>query len=140
MIKCAYIHYVGCFSVKAWKYIPRYFVNTSIVNAYILYCKTSTRQTKKKYAYLGFCLEIAMALNAGSSSRKRKAEAPWCTRPVTAANENSHENVHMGLKKGKRCKWHCMQQMRKENVYGCHLCNAHLCKDGCHSAYHNHQH
>ena len=40
------------FSVKAWKYILWYFVNTSIVNAYILYCKPSTRQTKKKYAHL----------------------------------------------------------------------------------------
>ena len=45
---------VGHFSVKAWKYILWYFVNTSVVNAYILYCKTSTRQTKKKYAHLDF--------------------------------------------------------------------------------------
>ena len=43
---------VGHFSVKAWKYIFWYFVKTSIVNAYILYCKTSTRQTRKKYAHL----------------------------------------------------------------------------------------
>ena len=43
---------IGCFSVKAWKYIPWYFVNTSILNAYILYCITSTRQTKKKYVHL----------------------------------------------------------------------------------------
>ena len=39
---------VGHFSVKAWKYILWYFMNTSIVNAYILYCKTSTRQSKKE--------------------------------------------------------------------------------------------
>ena len=35
---------VGHFSIKAWKYLLRYFVNTSIVNAYILYCKTATTQ------------------------------------------------------------------------------------------------
>ena len=34
---------VVCFSVKAWKYMLWYFVNTNIVNAYILYCKASTR-------------------------------------------------------------------------------------------------
>ena len=44
----------GCFSVKVWRYILWYFVNICIVNAYILYCKTSTRQTKKKYAHLDF--------------------------------------------------------------------------------------
>ena len=81
-----------------------------------------------------------MGLIAGFSSRKRKAEAPLYIGPVTAANENNHENVHMGSMKGKRCKWHCMQQMRKETVYGCCLCNVHLCKDGCHIAYHNQQH
>ena len=45
---------VGHFSVKEWKHILWYFVNTSIVNAYIMYCKTSTRQSKKKYADLDF--------------------------------------------------------------------------------------
>ena len=32
----------GHFSVKAWKYILWYFMNTSTVNAFTLYCKTST--------------------------------------------------------------------------------------------------
>ena len=116
-----------------------YFVNTNIVNAYISYCKTLTRQTKKKYTQLHFWLEIAMGLIAGFSSRKMKAEAPLYIGPVTAVNENNHENVHMGSKKGKRYRWHCMQQMRKETVYGCHFCNVCLCKDGYHIAYHNQQ-
>ena len=71
-----------------------------------------------------------MGLIAAFSSRKRKAEAPLYIGPVTAANENNHENVHMDSKKGKRYKWHCMQHMRRETVYGCCLCNEHLCKDG----------
>ena len=45
---------VAHFSVKVWRYILWYFVNTSIVNAYILYCKTSTRQTKKNHIHLDF--------------------------------------------------------------------------------------
>ena len=128
---------VGHFPVKAWKYIFWYFVHTTKENAYILYCKTSTRQTKKKDAHLDFQLKIAMGLIAGFSFRKRKAEAQLYIGHVRAANENYHENVNMGSKKGKKCKWHCMQQMRTETVYGCHLCNVHLCKYECHIAYHN---
>ena len=70
-------YYVGCFSVKAWKYILCYFVNTNIVNTYILCCKTSIRQTKK-YAHPAFWLEIAMGLIAGFSSRKG-SQKPHCT-------------------------------------------------------------
>ena len=81
-----------------------------------------------------------MELIAGFSSRKRKAEASLYIGSVTDENENNCENVHMGSKKAMRCKWHCMQQIRKETVYGCHLCNVHLWKDGCHIAYHNQQH
>ena len=90
----------GHFSVKVWKYIIWYVVNTSPVNAYILYCKMSTRQTKKKYAHLDFYLRFAVGLIAGFSSRKGKEEGPLYIGPVTAANDNSHENVHMGLKEG----------------------------------------
>ena len=49
---------VGYFSVKAWKYIFWYFVNTSIVNAYILYCKASTRQTKRSLLLSTFHLRL----------------------------------------------------------------------------------
>ena len=86
----------GHFSVKTGKYILWYLMNTSIVNAYILYCKTLTRQTRKWYAHLDFQLEIAMRLITGFSSRKRKLEAQLYTGPVTAAYKSNHENVHMG--------------------------------------------
>ena len=51
-------HAVVHFSFKAWKYILWYFVNTTIVNAYILYCKTSTRQSKNKYAHFDIKFDI----------------------------------------------------------------------------------
>ena len=81
-----------------------------------------------------------MGLIAVFSSREGKAETQQYNGPVKATNEKNCENIHMGSKNGRRCKWHYMQQMRKETVYGCHLCNVHLCKDGCHIAYHNQQH
>ena len=45
---------VGRISVKAWKYLLWFFVNLCKVNAYILYAKTSTRRTKKRYTHLDF--------------------------------------------------------------------------------------
>ena len=56
-----------------------------------------------------------MGLIAKFSSRKRKAGTPLPLEPVTATNESNHENVNMGSKKGKQCKWHCVQRMRERN-------------------------
>ena len=76
-----------------------FLVNATIVNAYILYRKTSRRQTKKKYAHLEFRLEITQGLIAGFSSRKRVAEPLIYIGPVTPENEFNHDNVHMGYKR-----------------------------------------
>ena len=53
-------YYVGCFSVKAWKYILWYFVNTSIVNAYILYCRISTSQVKLRGSMLILTFDLRL--------------------------------------------------------------------------------
>ena len=108
---------VGHFLVKAWKYMLWYFVNTSIVNAYTFYCKTSTRQTKKKYIHLDFEHQLQWHWLLDFHQEKGR-QKPQYFGSVTAANENNPENVYMGSKKGKRCKLHCKQQMRKETVYG----------------------
>ena len=53
------IKYDGCyFSVKAQQFILWYFVNTNIMNAYILYCKTLTRQTKRSMFIMTFDLRL----------------------------------------------------------------------------------
>ena len=52
----------------------------------------------------------------------------------------AHANTYMGAKRAKKCKWHLMHKdvmPRKETRYGCKLYNVHLCKDGCHYAYHH---
>ena len=127
---------IGWFSVKAWKYLLWFFVSACLVNAYILYAKTSTRPTKKKYAHLDFLLDVAHGLIAGFSARKQKSGALQHIRPGAPNDQLTHENVHMGGK-AKRCRWHYMQKGRKETVYGCRICNVHLCKNGCHLKYHS---
>ena len=49
---------VGCFSVKTWKYTLWYFMNMSIVNAYILYCKIQQGKPKRSMLILTFDLKL----------------------------------------------------------------------------------
>ena len=128
---------VGRSSVKAWKYLLWFFVNSCIVNAYILYTKTSRQRTKKNYSHIDFRLEVAHGLIAGFHARKHKSLSPQDVGLV--AQGQPHANTYMGAKRAKKCKWHLMHKdvmPRKETRYGRKLCNVHLCKDGCHYAYH----
>ena len=126
---------VGRFAKKAWKYLTWFFINCSIVNAYIIYAEKSQRTTKKGYKHIDFRMELAKQLIGNFSSRKRKsvAGAPNVLAPV----ENvEHVNTHMQKSRGVQCAWHKMQGVRKEVVHGCKICNIHLCRNICHQAYH----
>ena len=101
---------VGRFAKKSWKYLLWFLVNASIVNAYILYQKTSTRPTKQRYSHLDFCWDLALGLIAGFSSHKHKAKDPPYVSPVMPVNEATHGSFHIGLKQTRRCKWHSMQK------------------------------
>ena len=102
------------------------------------FCTAKHKEGKKKYAHLDFRLKIAQGLITGFSSRKHIAEPPLYIGPVVPENKFNHDNVHMGYKRPKRCKWHCMQKwVMKETVFGFHLCRVHLFKEVCHCAYHN---
>ena len=100
--------------------------------------KLQQDQQIKRHSHLHFCWDVALGLIAGFSSHKCKAEASAYVGPVMPINEATHDSVHMGLKQTRRCKWHSMQKMgRKNTMYGCKLCGVHLCKEGCHYAYHH---
>ena len=131
---------VGRYSIKTWKYLLWFFVNSWIVNAYILCSKTSTRRTKKRYIHLDFWLEVAHGLIGRYSAWKWKSNGPPNAEAMADANEATHESVYIGATCAKRYKWHLMWKWhRKETWYGCKLCGVYLCKDGCHFAYHNQQ-
>lgn len=128
---------LGRDSKKAWKYMYFFLVNCAIVNAFILFSATSTRQnTRKRFTHLDFRMELVHQLIAGFSGRKRKAAEPI---QVVQDPQNylGHESVHMGSKR--RCRVHMTKKERKETVFGCKVCNVHLCKDGCHFTYHSGQ-
>lgn len=126
---------VGRDSKKAWKYIFHFILNCAMVNAFIIFNNESQRRnSKKRFTHVDFRLELAQHLIAGFSGRKRKSME---NREVVHEPQNfaGHESTHMGTKR--RCRVHMNRKERKETVYGCKVCNAHLCKDGCHFAYHS---
>jgi len=131
---------VGRSAKKPWKYLFFFLINSSIVNAWILYQETSRRtlEKKKRYEQADFRLELAENLIGNFSSRKRPAGH---TRPV-AGNKvprNQHVNIHMGYKRPRRCFAHKNFQpngsVRYETVYGCSICRVSLCKS-CHGPFH----
>ena len=132
------MHYdFGRFAKKSWKYLMWFFVNAALVNAFILWRQKSMWPTSKwRFTHLDFRKEVACGLIGEFSSRKRRCgPQPYLVRAVEA----SHENVHMESGRlGKRCKWHLVQKKgRKMTAFGCKLCGVHLCREGCHYAYHN---
>ena len=72
--------------------------------------------------------------------QEKGRQKPHCILGLWQLQMKTTMKISTSSKKGKRCKWHCMQQMRKETVYGYCLCNEHLCKDRCDIAYHNKPH
>ncbi|XP_062606783.1 piggyBac transposable element-derived protein 4-like [Saccostrea cucullata] len=128
---------LGRDSKKAWKYIFYFLMNCAVVNSFILFCETSNRpNTRKRFTHVAFRMELVHHLIAGFSGRKRKA-AENVEVVHQAENFPGHESVHMGTKR--RCRVHMNKKERKETVYGCKVCNVHLCKDGCHFTFHGGQ-
>jgi len=119
---------------KSWKYIFWFIMNCAIVNAHIIFSLSSRRvNSKKRFSHLDFRCELAHQLIAGFSGRKRNA-AEMDNVEHNVENFAGHESVHMKCKR--RCRVHMNRKERKETVYGCKLCNVHLCKDGCHYIFH----
>lgn len=120
---------------KSWKYIFWFVMNCSLVNAFILFELFQQRPNqKKRFTHFDFRCELAHQLIGGFSSRKRKGGELGSVQ-LNPQNLHGHESVNMKTKR--RCKVHAGRKERKETVFGCKLCNVHLCKEGCHYSFHN---
>lgn len=132
---------VGRNCKKWWRYLFWFMVNCACVNAFILYKATSRRTTKKKrFAHLDFRLELVRDIIGGYSKRKRSGVEVGDIGLVDAENIQGH--IHGRLNgPGRRCRYHQKYlHTRRETVYGCTVCQVHLCKDGCHAHFHNLRH
>lgn len=130
---------VGRNSKKWWRYLFWFLLNCSIVNAFIIYKLVSRRITKRKrYTHLDFRLELTRELIGGYCKRKRSV-SEFANRDGLVDTENIDGHIHGKLPGPRRtCKYHTRYlKERKETIFGCAVCQVHLCRDGCHTRYHN---
>ena len=125
-------------SKKWWRYLFWFLLDSAIVNSYVLYSEWSTRQMKKKrYSHLDFRQELLKELIGGYRKVKRTERDTTLDRPalVPVQNLSGHSNVRLNRKRTS-CKYHLTRLgQRRDTVYGCNVCNVHLCKE-CHAGYH----
>ena len=125
------VYPVGRPAKKMWKYLFWFFVNSSIVNAWILFEQCSRLTRPKNYSQFDFRHELVNLLTKDFSGRKRPA-----ARPV-AMPQGDHANVNLNLKRPRRCKLHQTYfGEKKETSFGCRTCGHSLCLP-CHTRLHN---
>ena len=125
-------------SKKYWKYIMWFVIDCCRVNAWICYRQVSTRQVgrRARFAQKDFILELSKQLIGDFSSRKRitMRESP----SASEIHKRKIQHTWQRLPGNKRrCKGCYQQRRRLETVYGCAVCNSHMC-DGCFRRLHEH--
>lgn len=127
------VYMVGRPAKKTWKYLFWFFVNSAVVNAWILFGKCSKLKRPKRYRQLDFRLELVENLTRNFSSRKKK----FCTQVQPAPIRSDHANVHMGAKRPRVCRLHRKYfGCKHETTRGCKACGHHLCLQ-CHQRLHH---
>jgi hypothetical protein len=133
---------VGRFSKKCWKYLFHFFINSALVNSWLLFRETSQRpQSRSRYEQLDFRKELVLELVAGFSHIERSVTTlPTHFGPGAQVNIASHQNVHMNAKAVHTCVGHKTftpdGRPKKRTAFGCKTCNVHLCKE-CHPLFHS---
>ena len=145
---------IGRESKKWWKYLFWFVIESSVVNAFIIYSETLPGQldddedAPPKLSHLMFRLQVAKMLVGGFSGKKRagrKSKSSISSSLVAEANIGQHTLVK--IEGRKRVCVQCSAVRRKtpagrgiETSYRCKICNVALCqKRGCFAEFH-HQH
>ena len=126
-------------SIRWWRYLCWWLLQTAMVNAFILWRDSQTKEpasSKRRVRHIDFRLAVLRALCAGKVSRKHAAPQAPSQAGVTDSKPLSHRSVRLpGRKKI------CQQCKRKgvrtakghgvETVFGCPICLVHLCPALC---------
>ncbi len=117
---------------KMWKYLLWFFVNSCIVNSWIIYKKVTTVQLPKQYVQLHFHHDLLNSLTAGFSSQKLCVHHD----PLRITVPSDYRNVHMTTKWPHVCKLHWRYFGKKhETICGYKACSL-KCGLKCHSKVH----
>ena len=125
-------------SYRSWIYIHSWVIQASIVNAYILYTATNTDPKPKKFLQSDFRIILGKQLINGFSCRKlQPSYEPIFVGPdVTTTHILNHENSRLNSTCGRNCHLHKKKfGISKRTVFGCRICQVHLCKE-CHFSWH----
>lgn len=134
-------------SRKWWRRIFHFGLDSTMVNAYIIYCQTfkllqnPPNVNQKPLSQLEFRSQVVKGLVGTFSCRKRPGPPnPRYALPVVRVPGHASVNVvSLGIKKRGRCEQCCTGvsgAKRKETCFGCRECNKRLCNSQCHDEYH----
>ena len=121
-------------SYRPWHYLFRFYLQSAIINAYILYISTSNLPRPKKFCQSDFRILLGKQLIGCYTVHKYDAKID----PIFVGPDNpgirmkTHESTRMPSSQGKVCRMHKTHFSKVQHtVYSCLVCNVHLCKS-CH--------
>lgn len=124
---------------KWWRYFLWFYVNLCIVNAYIILRESRggappTGFNGKQFTQRHFRVRLAQQLIGdyqGARGMERAARKRHADSPI----EYGHRLERMS-ERSRRCRNCTNKGLRHESVFGCKICNVHLCRGGCFSEFH----
>uniref|UniRef100_A0A0B7BRJ8 PiggyBac transposable element-derived protein domain-containing protein n=3 Tax=Arion vulgaris TaxID=1028688 RepID=A0A0B7BRJ8_9EUPU len=134
---------VGRKSIKWWRYLFNFLLQTSIINSWIIYSNSDRSHPKAKdIDHIDFRLALCTSLMK-SNIVMRRANILIPTTVAVTGNQTAYHMIRIPGK-CKTCFW-ChskkapdgSRKCRRESVYGCNVCQMHLCKGECYSKYHS---
>ena len=132
---------IGRKSHKWWRCCLWFLIEVAALNAYILYKNMPRPPTSKPVSHFNFHMDIARSLMKGSSRKRRQVEVPAAGGLAVPGTSVEHRRIRLPGRK-KQC-FQCRQKniryesnRRPETVFGCVLCNTHLCDEMCFAQFH----
>lgn len=131
---------IGRKSVKWWRCCFFYLLEVAVLNSYIIYKNTPRPAGEKVLDHFQFHLEVARSFMT-VSLRKRSVSSIPSVQGMVACDFDKHKRVRLPGRK-KQC-FNCRSEDRRtesgkrpETVFGCSLCNTHLCDEMCFGRFH----
>ncbi|CAG07888.1 unnamed protein product [Tetraodon nigroviridis] len=124
---------------KWWRYFLWFYVNLCIVNAYVIQRESRGGSPPagfngKQFTQRHFRVRLAQQLIGdyqGARGMERAARKRHADSPI----EYGHRLERMS-ERSRRCRNCTNKGLRHESVFGCKICNVHLCRGGCFSEFH----
>ncbi|KAJ8006131.1 hypothetical protein DPEC_G00125060 [Dallia pectoralis] len=124
---------------KWWRYFLWFYVNICIVNAYVILRESRGSVPPggcngKHFTQRHFRVRLAQQLIGdyqGARGMERAARKRHADSPI----EYGHRLERMS-ERSRRCRNCTNKGLRHESVFGCKICNVHLCRGGCFSEFH----